>query len=116
MRKEINQQILDGLLLDEHTELSLNDLCCACSSTAEWIIELVDEGVLEPTPITASEQIEPSYEQMHWRFSGQNLWRAQVAMRLQRDLNINLAGIALALDLLDDIESLKSQLCQYQHK
>ena len=43
----MTQTILKGTLLDEQVELSLNDLCCACSRPAEWIIELVEEGVLE---------------------------------------------------------------------
>jgi chaperone modulatory protein CbpM len=35
-------------------------------------------------------------------------------MRLQRDLGINLAGVALAIDLLDEIEDLRAQLCRLQ--
>jgi chaperone modulatory protein CbpM len=89
----MNQQTLNGILLDEQTELSLNELCKACSSSAEWIIELVEEGALEPV----------GYQQTQWRFSGMSLQKAQTAMRLQRDLGINLSGIALALDLLDKI-------------
>jgi len=33
-----------------------------------------------------------------------------MALRLSRDLEVNLAGIALALDLLDEITALKSRL------
>ena len=92
--------ILNGILLDEHTELSLNDLCRACSTSAEWVIELVDEGVLEPI----------NYQQTLWRFTGVSLKKAQVAVRLQRDLGINIAGIALAVELLDEIETLQARL------
>jgi chaperone modulatory protein CbpM len=35
-------------------------------------------------------------------------------MRLQRDLDINLAGVALALDLMDEIESLQAVVCRLQ--
>jgi len=98
----MNQQILNGILIDEQTELSLNDLCKACSSSAEWIIELVEEGVLEPI----------DHIQTQWRFSGNSLQRARTALRLQRDLDINLAGVALALDLLGEIKILESRLCQ----
>ncbi|VAW57572.1 hypothetical protein MNBD_GAMMA07-725 [hydrothermal vent metagenome] len=108
----INQPILNGLLLDEHAELTLNELCCACSSTAEWIIELVEEGVLEPKFLAAEIQKTPNSKQTQWRFSGQNLVRAQIAKRLECDLNINLAGIALALELLDEIDVLTSKLLQ----
>lgn len=102
----MNQQIHDVIIIDEETELSLNDLCKACSSSAEWIIELVEEGALEPI----------GYQQTQWRFSGYNLQRARTAMRLQRDLGLNLAGIALALDLLEKIETLESRLCQFEQK
>jgi chaperone modulatory protein CbpM len=33
-----------------------------------------------------------------------------MALRLQRDLDIDLAGAALALELLDEIESLRARL------
>jgi chaperone modulatory protein CbpM len=100
----MNQKTLSGILLDEHLELSLNDLCRACSSSTEWVIELVEEGALEPI----------GQEQSGWRFTGTSLRRAQTAMRLQRDLGINLAGIALALDLLDEIETMRAQLRQLE--
>jgi chaperone modulatory protein CbpM len=100
----MNQKTVSGILLDEHLELSLNDLCRACSRSAEWVIELVEEGALEPI----------GQEQSVWRFTGSSLRRAQTAMRLQRDLGINLAGIALALDLLDEIETMRAQLRQLE--
>ncbi len=99
----MTQQTLNGILIDEQTELSLNELCKACSSSAEWVIELVEEGALEPI----------GYVQTQWRFSGNSLQKARTAMRLQRDLGINLAGVALALDLLGEIETLESRLCQF---
>ena len=102
----MNQQMHTGIIIDEETELSLNDLCKACSSSAEWIIELVEEGALEPI----------GYQQTQWRFSGNSLQRARTAMRLQRDLGLNLAGIALALELLEKIETLESRLCQFEQK
>lgn len=100
----MNQIILNGILLDEEIELSLNELCRACASSAEWVIELVEEGVLEPT----------GTQQLHWRFTGTSLQRAHTAMRLQRDLGINLAGVALALDLLEEIEILQTRLRRYE--
>jgi chaperone modulatory protein CbpM len=36
--------------------------------------------------------------------------RVRSALRLQRDLGVNLAGIALALDLMEELEDLRSQL------
>ncbi len=93
----MNETILSGVLLDDNTELSLNDLCHACAQQAEWVIELVEEGVLEPIGEDSGQ----------WRFTAINLQRARTAMRLQRDLGINLPGIALVLDLMEEIETLR---------
>ena len=96
----MKQTTLTGILLDERTELSLSELSLACSSSTEWIIELVEEGALEPI----------GHEQAHWRFSGTSLAKARAAMRLHNDLKINLAGVALALDLIEEIETLRARL------
>jgi chaperone modulatory protein CbpM len=100
----MTSKTLTGLLLDEQVELSLHDLCHACSTSTEWIVELVDEGVLEPI----------GHEQAHWRFSGTSLLRARAAMRMQQDLQINLAGVALALDLMEEIETIRERLCRFE--
>lgn len=102
----MNQEILTGILLDEQTVISLEELCSVCSCSEEWVLELVDEGVLEPV----------ATEQTQWQFSPVSLQRVHAATRLQRDLGINLEGVALVLDLLDDIELLESRLRQYESK
>lgn len=87
-------------ILEEQTQLTLTDLCRACAVHDEQIIALVDVGVLEPQ----------GREPGHWRFGGASLHRARMALRLQRDLEIDLAGAALAVELLDEIESLRTRL------
>jgi chaperone modulatory protein CbpM len=91
---------LSGMILEEQTGLTLADVCRACSVQAEYIIELVEEGVLAPA----------GCEPVSWRFTGVHMHRATVSLRLQRDLGVNLAGIALALQLLDEIESLRARI------
>jgi chaperone modulatory protein CbpM len=100
----MTSKTLTGTLLDEQAELSLYDLCHSCSTSTEWVIGLVDEGVLEPI----------GHEQANWRFSGPNLLRARAAMRMQQDLQINLAGIALALDLMEEIEAMRERLRRFE--
>ena len=87
-------------ILEEQTRLTLADLCRACAVHAERIIELVDAGVLEPQ----------GREPARWIFGGASLHRARAALRLQRDLDIDLAGAALALELLDEIDTLRTRL------
>ena len=91
---------LSGIILEELTELTLAEVCRACTVNVDCIVELVEEGVI--TPI--------GREPHRWRFSGAHMRRATVALRLQRDLGVNLAGAALALQLMDEVEALQSRL------
>lgn len=88
---------LSGTVLDERTVFTLHELCRACGVHAELVIEMVEEGVLEPRG-TAPAQ---------WRFTGSAVTRAQKALKLSRDLRVNWPGAALALDLLEEIEQLR---------
>ena len=96
--------VLRGIILDEQSVLTLTELSHVCAVQTGYIIELVDEGLV--TPDIAAEENEPQ----HWRFSGAQIRRARTAMRLQSDLGVNLAGAALALQLLDEIENLRAQV------
>jgi len=91
---------LTGIILEEQTELSLAEVSRACAAHAESVIELVEEGVLVPT----------GREPRQWRFTGVQIRRASVAMRLRRDLGVNVAGVALALELLDEVATLRARL------
>jgi chaperone modulatory protein CbpM len=92
--------VLSGMVLDESVTLSLVELCRASSVCAEDVIAMVEEGLLEPGGTSS----------MDWRFSAESLRRLRTALRLQRDLQINLAGVALALDLLDELRVLRERL------
>ena len=96
----IQNDALIGTVLDEDSALTSVDLSQACQVQLEWIVELVDEGILEPRGESVA----------HWVFAGVSLRRAQTVRRLQRDLNVNLAGAALALELMDEIEDLRTHL------
>lgn len=95
---------LAGFILEDQEELTLDDLCRACAAQSELIVDLVHEGVL--APLGAAPEV--------WRFTGVHLHRATVAVRLQRDLGVNPAGAALALELMDELDSLRAQLSRLQ--
>ncbi len=42
------QSEIEGVILEELMDLSLADVCRACTTHAESIIELVDEGIITP--------------------------------------------------------------------
>jgi len=92
--------VLSGVILDEHTVFSLHELSSVCKISAELVLEMVEEGIVSPTGIDPS----------NWTFCGFDILRIHTAIRLQRDLRVNLAGAALALDLLAEIERLKRRL------
>ena len=87
-----------GLIVEEELELTLDELCGICAVEHRHIIELVDEGIIDTRSTT------------ELRFSGGAVRRARTALRLQRDLGLNTAGTALALDLMDRIEMLERRL------
>ena len=95
---------ITGLILEDQTELSLDDLCRACAAQAERIVELVDEGLLTPAHTAPGE----------WRFTGVHVQRARVALRLESDLGVNLAGAALALELLDELDTLRARVLRLE--
>jgi len=87
-------------ILDEDLELSLAELCQACDLPAERVFEFVEHGVIEPRgEATAG-----------WRFEAVSIRRVRSAERLTQDLGVNLPGVALALDLLDELAALRARL------
>lgn len=84
--------------------LSLQELCRFCQAEETWVMELVEHGVLEPKGNTRG----------NWRFVGTSIVRAKKARRLNRDLGVNTAGIALVLDLLEERDEIMRRLAQYE--
>lgn len=88
---------ITGDVLDESIEFSMQELCRICAVREELVVEIVEEGVVEPL----------GDEPGQWRFSGLAVMRIQRVIRLQREFEVNLPGAALALELLEEIERLK---------
>lgn len=97
-------QTIKSFVMEDITELTLDDMCRACAAPTDTIIELISEGVIDSV-LTRSDQA-PEL----WRFTGLHLHRAKVAVRLHRDLGVNFAGAALALGLLDEMQILKEKI------
>ncbi len=92
--------LLSGDVLEEDVELTLVELCRTCRLTAERLMELVEEGIVEPL----------GRDPERWRFRGASVRRVRCALRLERDLGVNFAGAALALELLEELQSLRARL------
>ena len=91
---------IEGAIVENEIHMSIVELSQAASTSEELIMAWVTEGVLSPTGSSPQD----------WRFGGDSLSRAKTAVRLSRDLEINTPGLALALQLLDQISDLRAQL------
>jgi len=85
--------VLVGHIVEEEW-LGVEQMCSLCAVERQYLLELVQEGVVEASP-----------DQQ--RFAGASLRRVRLAMRLRRDFGVNAAGVALVIDLLDRIDSLE---------
>jgi chaperone modulatory protein CbpM len=70
-----------------------------------YIVELVEEGVLGSQGAASVIEVDKT----EWRFHGAEVRRARIALRLERDLGINVAGVALVLELLEELEQLRRE-------
>lgn len=98
--RKIRVSEISSVIVDERLEITLEEICIACHVEQDAILALVDEGIVEPR--VRNEQ--------PWRFRGDTLPRVARAFRLQRDLELNTAGVAFALDLLSEIDGLRKRL------
>ena len=93
-------KVYQGEITDEENDLTLLQLCNMTRLPPELIIEMVNEGILNPA----------GDGKKVWRFSFSSVENACKVIRFQNDLNVNLAGAALALHLLVRIEQLEDLL------
>jgi len=80
-------------------ELTLTELCQATRLGSDTLIEIIEEGILEPTGSTPET----------WQFSNHTIAIAQKAARLHNDLEIDWPGIALAISLIEELEQLRDE-------
>ena len=93
-------QIIEAVIVDDQLSITLVELSRACNVHAEWVLELVDEGIIEPL----------TQDNLHYHFPATCLKQALAVKHLQQDLGINLAGAAMALDLKQEIDRLRSHI------
>lgn len=80
--------------------VSFYDLCASANISANYMLELVEYNIA--VPITGAQPQE-------WQFNIATVKLVNKAARLHRDLDIDWADIALVLNLLEEIETLKNE-------
>ena len=101
----VDDRSVDYTIIDQHTPLSLDDFVKACGQPYDWVMALVEHSILE----------KPNSQPEQWYFMGEEVARARRAWRLQRDFDANLSAGAVMLDLLDEVNQLRSQVALYKH-
>ena len=100
MKETSTTTSLQGQIVEDNIEFTLVELSRVSGASEEELTLWVSEGVFEPAGERPDE----------WRFSGVALRRVRTAQRLAHDLQINPPGVALALDLLDEIDALRARV------
>ena len=88
------------MMLVEHSQLNIEQLSQAIKIEHTHIIAWVEEGLLS---VVGSQPAD-------WQFTGDSFRRAKLASNLYHSFEINPSGIALAIDLLDQLGELQKQL------
>lgn len=104
LMSNVVMEITTGNPISNEDTLSLLEFCRRCALPVEQVLPFVEYGIIDP--------IEAQPAHIHWQFNNNHVLRAKAALRLQRDLEINLAGIALVLELLDEIKILKGVISE----
>ena len=91
---------IEGSVVENEVHMSIVELSHASRTPEDLIMSWVSEGVLSPTGSSPQD----------WRFSGDSLRRAKTAAHLTHDLELSVPGVALAIDLLEEIAQLRARL------
>lgn len=80
-------------------QLDMAEFCEAADLSDVYVIEIVEHGILEPQGTQPRE----------WRFTDYELSLAKRAAKLRRDLELEWEGVALALNLLEEVQALRAE-------
>jgi len=80
-------------------QLDMEEFCEVTDLSAAYVIEIVEHGILEPQGNGPG----------NWRFTDYEVAVAKRAIKLRRDLELEWEGVALALDLLEEVQQLRAE-------
>jgi len=92
------EKVYQGTITEEENEITLIQLCMFCDLSPEHIVELVSEGILETT----------GKSKHNWHFSFTTIDKVKKIQRLRSDFDLSVSGVGLVMDLLDEIDRLKT--------
>lgn len=94
------EKLIKGVIVEKSQSLTLEEFCHATHAPKQIIIQMIEYQLIQPEGDTPEQ----------WRFDSLSLRHGRIAASFYRDLEINMPGIALALELLEKIEHLQRQV------
>jgi chaperone modulatory protein CbpM len=86
-------------IIDDNNLLTFDEICRAIHADNDLMIQLIEYHIIQPK----------GSSQKEWAFDHLALKRARLARNFYYDMEVNLAGIGLLIDLLERIEALETQ-------
>ncbi|MGE8477865.1 MAG: chaperone modulator CbpM [Pseudomonas shirazensis] len=80
-------------------QLDMRTLCQEADITADWVIEIVEHGIVQPSGRTPDD----------WLFDDRAPVTLKRAVKLHQELELEWEGVALALELLEEVQHLRSE-------
>ena len=80
-------------------QLDMERFCEEAGIPATYVIEIVEHGIIEPQGRAPDA----------WRFEDYELVIAKRAAKLHQELELEWEGVALALDLLEEVQQLRTE-------
>lgn len=80
-------------------EFDSQEICRLCGLQGAYLVEIVEHGIVEPRGARPED----------WRFDQAALHLLRRAARLHRELALDWAGVAVALDLMDELDQLRGE-------
>jgi len=100
------KHVISGVIIEKSYALTLDEFAHATHAQKELIFEMVECQLIQPEGESPDK----------WRFDSVSLRRGRIASSFYRDLEVNMQGVALALDLLDRIDNLQHELERLEKK
>lgn len=94
--------LVTAVAIDHDNPISLQALAHACGVEVDWVIQLVDVGIVEAQS--------PATQLQNWCFYSADLQKALEARKLECDFGVGLEAAALILDLQNELRRLKAAL------
>ncbi len=95
-----SESLLIGVVIEENMSLSVTQVCAQYQITEALLLEMIEHGLFK----------NPAINTQSFQMTPQDKRRMESAFRLNKDLGVNLPGVALALDLLEQLEEVRQEL------